>query len=342
MILDLIDEAVSRGARRAMACDALGIDRRTAQRWMSGPSEDQRRGPRSSPANKLSEAERRRVLATVNSPKYRDLPPSQIVPRLADEGTYLASESSIYRILKEMDQAQERGRAKPRVSRRPEAHEATGRNQVWSWDITYIKAPVRGTFFYLYLMLDVWSRKIVGWEIHETECSELAGRLLTQACLLEGVNAGDLLVLHSDNGGPMKGGTMLATMERLGVVPSFSRPRVSDDNPFSESLFRTLKYRPEYPDQAFASLEAARAWVARFVDWYNHEHHHSAIRFVTPAQRHHGEEGALLAGRQELYEAARKRNPGRWTGPCRDWTPAGNVTLNPGRGARKGKKEEAA
>jgi len=341
MILDLINEAVARGARQAKACETLGLDRRTVQRWARGPAEDQRRGPRRSPANKLSDAERSRVLATVNSPEHRDLPPSQIVPRLADEGIYLASESSIYRILREMDQAKERGRAKPRLRRRPEPHVATGPDQVWSWDITYIKAPVRGTFFYLYLMLDVWSRKIVGWGLHEEECSELASELLTRTCLIEGVNATDVLVLHSDNGGPMKGATMLATMDRLGVTPSFSRPRVSDDNPFSESCFRTLKYRPEYPDQAFASIEAARAWVTRFVEWYNHEHRHSAIRFVTPAQRHHGEEPELLVRRREVYEQARERHPERWTGACRNWTPVESVTLNPGRQADASKEEAA-
>lgn len=341
MILDLIDEAVDRGARQAEACETLGLDRRTVQRWRGGPAEDQRRGPRRSPANKLSDAERRRVLETVNSPKYRDLPPSQIVPRLADEGTYLASESSIYRILREMEQANERGRAKPRVHRRPEPHVATCPNQVWSWDITYIKAPVRGTFFYLYLMLDVWSRKIVGWALHEKECPELASELLWRTCLAEGVNAETLLVLHSDNGGPMKGATMLATMQRLGIVSSFSRPQVSDDNPYSESCFRTLKYRPDYPEQPFSSIEAASAWVARFVDWYNHEHRHSEIQFVTPAQRHDGEELELLAGRQELYERARARNPERWSGACRDWTPVESVTLNPGRSSKKTEEEAA-
>jgi len=341
MSLDLIDEAVARGARQAKACEVLGLDRRTVQRWKSGPIDDQRRGPRRSPANKLSDVERRRVLDVVNGPEHRDLPPSQIVPRLADQGTYLASESSMYRILREADQVKERGRAKPRQHRRPEPHVATGPNQIYSWDITYLKAPVRGMFYYLYLMLDVWSRKIVGWEVHEEECSERASRLLTRTCLVEGLSPLDLLVLHSDNGSPMKGATMLATMERLGVVASFSRPRVSDDNPFSESCFRTMKYRPEYPEQPFASLEHARAWVARFVEWYNREHRHSAIRFVTPAQRHHGEERELLARRQEVYEQARHRHPARWSGACRDWSPVCTVELNPLRFASRQTREDA-
>ena len=331
MILKLIDDAVARGARQGKACEILGLDCRTVQRWKRGPVEDQRRGPRRSPANKLSDTERRRVLETMNLPEHRDLPPSQIVPRLADTGTYLASESSMYRILHENAQAKERGRAKPRTLRRPEPHVATASNQVWSWDITYLKAPVRGMYFYLYLMLDVWSRKIVGWEVHEEECSQRAGQLLTRTCIVEGVSATDLLVLHSDNGGPMKGSTMLATMERLGVVGSFSRPRVSDDNPFSEACFRTMKYRPEYPERPFASVEDARAWVSRFVSWYNHEHRHSAIRFVTPAQRHGGSDRELLARRRNVYEQARRRHPERWTRGCRKWTPVTVVTLNPKR-----------
>ena len=155
------------------------------------------------------------------------------------------------------------------------------------------------------------------------------------------MNATDVLVLHSDNGGPMKGATMLATMDRLGITPSFSRPRVSDDNPFSESCFRTLKYRPEYPDQPFASIEAAHVWVARFVEWYNEEHRHSAIRFVTPAQRHDGVESELLARRRDVYEQARQRNPERWTGACRNWTPVPSVILNPGRRTQETKEEAA-
>ncbi len=219
---------------------------------------------------------------------------------------------------------------------------ATGPNAVWSWDISFLKSPIRGVFFYLYLIVDVWSRKIVGFEVHDRESSELAAALVRRACMSEGVDASSLLVLHSDNGGPMKGSTMLATLERLGVIASFSRPRVSDDNPFSESLFRTLKYRPEYPELPFSSLEHARAWVARFVEWYNNEHRHSAIRFVTPAQRHDGSDLAILEQRKAVYERARRRHPERWTGECRDWSPIEIVELNPARENRCESTEEAA
>jgi hypothetical protein len=161
---------------------------------------------------------------------------------------------------------------------------ATAPNQVWSWDITYLRSPVRGIFYYLYMIVDVFSRKVVGKVVHYTECQVCAAALIQAACDAEGVDPNNLTI-HSDNGGPMKGATMVATMERLGVAQSFSRPRVSDDNPFSEALFRTVKYRPEYPSGPFATLDAARAWVDWFVGWYNHQHLHSAISFVTPAQR---------------------------------------------------------
>jgi transposase InsO family protein len=175
---------------------------------------------------------------------------------------------------------------------------------------------------------DVFSRKIVGWAVHETECNEHAARLLEESCAREGI-ARDRLVLHSDNGSPMKGATILATLQRLGVVTSFSRPRVSDDNPYSESLFRTLKYRPEYPGRGFASLDDARAWVCAFVRWYNTEHRHSAIRFVTPEQRHSGQDKDLLSERHQVYEAARRRHPDRWSRATRNWSPIEQVVLNP-------------
>jgi putative transposase len=268
------------------------------------------------------------VLATVNAAEYRDLSPHQIVPRLADAGQYLASESTIYRLLRAAAQLTHRGRAKPAVRRPPRTHHATRPDQVWSWDITYLKTPVRGQFLYLYLVMDIWSRKIVGWAVHEEEAAEHAARLVREICRGHRLHP-EGLVLHADNGGPMKGATMVATLERLGVLASFSRPGVSNDNPFSEALFRTLKYRPGYPAQPFADLGAARTWVAAFVRWYNHDHRHSAIRFVTPAERHAGRDDALLLQRQAVYQRARARTPARWSGTTRNWTPIAEVQLNP-------------
>ena len=187
---------------------------------------------------------------------------------------------------------------------------------------------MKGAFFYLYLILDLYSRKIVGWEIFEAESAEHAAQLVQRAVLAEGC-VDQPLVLHSDNGSPMKGATLLETLYRLGVVSSYSRPRVSNDNPFSEALFRTCKYRPGYPEQGFASLQTARDWVQRFVRWYNHEHRHSAIQFVTPHERHEGLDHAILENRKAVYEEAKTRHPERWSGATRNWDPVTEVRLNP-------------
>jgi transposase InsO family protein len=269
-------------------------------------------------------------LSVANGPEFAHLCPHQIVPALADQGRYLASESTFYRVLRAAGQLARRGKPKAPARARPAPLTATGPNQVWSWDITYLATTVRGTFFYLYLIMDVYSRKIVGWEVYPTESAEQAAGVFAKAHLRAGVRA-DALVLHSDNGSPMKGATMLATLQRLGVVPSFSRPSVSDDNPFSESLFSTLKGHPGFPDQPFDSLATARAWVAGFARWYNAEHRHSALKFVTPDQRHRGEDIDLLAQRHALYRAAKAKRPERWSGSVRNWQPDAAVFLNPGK-----------
>ena len=334
-VLELIDETLSAGARQEPICEMLGLSSRTVQRWrLPENKEDARRGPKTAPANKLSELEQAKILSVANSPECRDLSPSQIVPILADKGTYLGSESSMYRLLKKAGESAHRERSQPRKHKAPEPRRATGPNQIWSWDITYMKSPIRGMFYYLYLIVDVWSRKVVGASVHEYECNELAAELIKDACLQERIGSPGL-VLHSDNGGPMKGASMLATLEELGVVPSFSRPRVSDDNPYSESLFRTLKYRPEYPNGCFESLEASRLWVDSFIQWYNHEHQHSALRFVTPSARHAGEEKEILRRREQVYREAKLRHPERWSGSTRNWSPVGDVTLH-----RKGKSTD--
>jgi transposase InsO family protein len=331
MIVALLEEAVAHGARRRKACEVLGVSARMVERWHRrgvDRDEDLCRGPATAPRNKLSPAERERVLAIVTAPRFRDLSPNQIVPRLADEGMYLGSESTVYRILREEEMLAHRGRAKAPERRGPNAHTATDANQVWSWDITYLTSPVRGRFFYLYLIMDVWSRKIVGWEVNGVESAELASELFCTTCRAMGIDPNGI-VLHADNGGPMKGATMVATLERLGVLASYSRPGVSDDNPFSESLFRTMKYRPEYPHGPFADVEAARRWVEGFVDWYNTEHLHSAIRFVTPEDRHSGRERAILAQRRRVYARARAAHPERWTRGTRNWDQVVEVRLNP-------------
>jgi len=332
MILGLIDEAVEAGARLNRACDTLGLTARTVQRWRQRGTQgfDRRFGPKTPPRNKLSVAERKAVLEAANRPENCDRSPKQIVPHLADEGVYLASESTFYRILRAEDELHHREPSRPRSVCRPREHIAMGPCEVFSWDITYLRSAVRGAFYYLYLVEDIFSRKIVGWAVHEEESMDLASLLIDETAIRMGCDPRGL-VLHSDNGGPMKGSTMLATLQHLGIVPSFSRPHVSDDNPYSESLFRTLKYRPEFPRDPFASIEAARQWVEDFVTWYNTEHLHSAIGFVTPEDRHTGQDIDILAARKRVYEAARKRNPERWARDTRNWERVNVVRLNPER-----------
>jgi transposase InsO family protein len=328
VIRALVVEAMAQGARQEAVCARIGLSERTLQRWQHS-AEDGRHGPYSAPANKLSMAERELLVAAANSPEFRDVSPKQIVPSLADQGRYLGSESTFYRVLKDADLMAHRGRAKAPVPRpKPELF-ASGPLQVWTWDISYLRSSVRGEFFYLYMVVDIFSRRIVGWDVFNEESSVLAATLIERASLAAGSPKG--LKLHSDNGGPMKGCTMLAMLQSLGMSASFSRPRVSDDNPYSEALFRTVKYSAMFPDRPFETIEAARSWVAGFVEWYNTRHKHSAIRFVTPDQRHFGQETELLAKRAVLYELARRRNPNRWSCQSRNWSPAPAVRLGPVR-----------
>jgi transposase InsO family protein len=328
MTIELINEAVEAGARRENACAVVGLSARTLERWRGEHVEDMRRGPKTVPANKLTAVERAEVLNVINEPRYRDRSPNEIVPLLADDKRYLASESTMYRIMREEDLLRHRGRMRAPVRRPPDAHVATAPNQVWSWDITYLKSPIRGVFFYLYMIVDIWSRKVVGWDVHDVESAELAARLFEETCQVLRLDPRGI-VLHADNGGPMKGSTMVATLERLGVLASYSRPHVSDDNPYSEALFRTLKYRPDFPTRPFVDIAAARGWVLGFVAWYNGAHLHSGVRFVTPNDRHAGTDVAILAQRVHVYEDARARNPARWAQSTRNWSPVDNVYLNP-------------
>ena len=343
--IDLIAEAVTAGARCFKACAELEISDRTLRRWTQNGQVRADQRPlalRPEPRNKLSIEERAAVLSVCNSTEFASLPPSQIVPNLADQGQYLASESSFYRILRAQGQQHHRGRARPGVRRKPPAsYRAVGPCEVWTWDITWMPGPVAGMFFYLYLIVDIFSRKIVGWEVHDREAAELAATLIQKAVLSEACVSRPL-VLHADNGSPMKGATMKTTLEKLGIIASYSRPRVSNDNPFSEALFRTCKYRPDWPAKGFATRADAQAWVQSFANWYNGEHLHSAIRFVTPNMRHGGQERAALQNRAILYANARAQNPERWSGKTRNWQPAGPVWLNPEREAGAPEIRDAA
>ena len=327
MILSSTAEACRAGARLSAACELLGIDPRTIQRWRSSPG-DQRSGPKTVPGNKLTAEERARVVEVATSAEFRNLSPKQIVPALADQRIYVASESTFYRVLKEAKLDAHRGPTRERTPRPLAEHVATGPCQVWSWDITYLRAPIRGQFFYLYLILDVWSRKAVGAQVYEAEDGEYASQLIAEA-IVENQADAHHLVLHQDNGSPMKGATLKAKLEELGIMASYSRPQVSNDNPYSESIFKTAKYRPWYPQAPFENLDAAREWAAEFVHWYNHVHLHSSIGFVTPAERHARLDEAKLAARKRVYRKAQQQHPERWSGNIRSWTSPRTVYLNP-------------
>ena len=330
--VELIDEARAAGARLSPACKALGITARTYQRWTAGEDVHADRRPeavRPLPAHALSDEERQAIVAVCNQPEHASMPPGQIVPKLADEGRYLASEASFYRVLRDEGQQHHRGRARKRgASRPPATHRADGPNAVWCWDITWLPADVQGRFFFLYLILDLFSRKIVGWEVHESECAVHSSELVQRTVWKEGC-IDQPLVLHGDNGSPIKGQTVQVMLGKLGITASFSRPRVSDDNAFVESLFRTCKYVPHFPKTGFGSLETARDWVRGFVDWYNQQHKHRGINYVTPHERHYGQDPEILAKRDAVYRAARDRCPQRWSGRTRNWSPVAAVWLNP-------------
>jgi len=329
-----INEAVTSGARKTRACKVIGLNIRTLQRWTDGVNIHRDNRPsakRPEPANKLSKEERDCIINICLSPEFADVPPSRIVPTLADRGQYIASESSFYRMLKAHNMAGHRGRSKgPGTYKLPTTFTATKPNELWSWDITHLPSEVVGRRYYLYMFEDLFSRKIVGAEVHERETGQDAAALLQRAIWTEKCGNSNL-VLHSDNGAPMKSFTMQAKMYELGVVGSRSRPRVSNDNPYSESLFRTVKYCPQWPKGGFKNLMKAREWVEEFVSWYNNQHRHSRIKYVTPNEKHRLQDIEILKNRTNLYEAQKSKHPSRWSGQTRNWQPVEHVTLNPER-----------
>lgn len=332
----LIHDAKQSGCRLEHACHEVQIDLRTYRRWYQQGEIQTDKRPicvRPEPANKLSQQERQAIIEVCNRPEYASLPPTQIVPTLLDKGEYIASESSYYRVLKAEHQLQTRGRQRNRQKQaKPTSYTATGPNQVYTWDITYLPSRVKGQHYYLYVIEDIYSRKIVGYDVYECECGELASQLL-QRTLMREQCFNQPLVLHSDNGAPMKSLTFRAKMDELGIVSSYSRPRVSDDNPYVESLFRTVKYMPSWPAKGFEHLDASRNWVEMFVGWYNTKHKHSQLNYVTPSERHNGQDSEILRRRASVLSIAREQNPARWSGKIRNCEPVGEVHLNPEREA---------
>lgn len=344
MAVELISEAVDAGARLYKACERLGIHPRTYRRWKEDGYIDKRTVcERPDPKNKLTYEEEQQILEVVNTEEFSSMSPSQIVPILADRGVYIASESTFYKVLKKHKELVHRGRSKAPVKRPVATHKAEGPGQVWTWDITYLKGPIKGVHYYLYMIIDIFSRMIVGWEVWEEESSVHASELIRRAYMDEKiVLKKEPLVLHSDNGSPMKGATMLETLYKLGVIPSRSRPRVSNDNPYSESLFKTLKYRPNYQPRGFNDVMEARQWVRRFVRWYNNDHKHSGLKFISPKERHEGKADAILEARKVVYEEAKSRHPERWPKATRNWNLDDAVWLNPVKEQEEKQKDAKA
>jgi putative transposase len=332
-IIELVNQAMNDGASQSQACSKLGLSVRTLQRWKKqGMLGQDRRvdAPRKARANALSEEERDRIVQVCNEPQFASKSPTQIVPLLANQGIYYASESSFYRVLKAHGQQHHRGKARAPKSRPKATHHASKPGQVWVWDITWLPTKIKGLFYRLYIIMDLFSRKIIAWEVWEEENDQHAQDLLRKATLSEGIQIDQGLVLHGDNGSPLKSANLQALLLWLGIAGSYSRPRVSNDNAHAESLFRTLKYHPSLPEKPFHNISAAREWTHRFVQWYNCEHLHSSLNFVTPAQKHAQQDLAVLNSRKCLYEHARAQNPLRWIQrKTRNWSPVNITTLNP-------------
>jgi len=302
------------GARLGVAalCRALGVPRATLYRRRAPRAQ----GTRRSSSRALSPAERQAVLATVHSDRFVDGAPASITAQLLDEGTYLCSTRTMYRILSAEGESRERRDQLRRPAyARPELL-ATGPNQLWSWDITKLLGPAKWTYYYLYVLLDVFSRYVTGWMLAYRESATLAARLIDEACSQQRIASGQLTV-HADRGSSMTSKTVALLLADLGVTKTHSRPHVSDDNPYSESQFKTMKYRPDFPDR-FGSLQHARNWGSPFFHWYNHQHRHGGIAYLTPADVHYGRAEEILRRREEVLAQATRRHPERFVhGPAR-------------------------
>lgn len=287
---------------------------------------DQRRGPIVHP-KKMTPSEEAVILSTLNGERFCDSTPHWVVAKLADEGQYLCSVSQMYRVLRKNLLLKHRGQWKrPEYNAKVETA-ATAPNQVWSWDITFLQSQIRGESYKLYMLEDIFSRKIVGYTLSLRECDKIAAQLIESSLLSEMIS-GYNLRLHNDNGNPMRAYTFVERIKALGIIQSFSRPRVKNDNPFSESLFRTMKYHLSYPLRPFASMDAAKVWVDEFVHWYNHEHLHSGINYVTPHDRHEGNDLEILKNRSKVFKQAQDQKPHRWSGKAKVWTAQTVVELN--------------
>jgi putative transposase len=289
------------------ACRALGVPRSTFYRAQQPKREPK---PRPTPERALKPEEKEQVLQVLNSEPFQDSAPREVYATLLDDGKYLCSWSTMYRILKEHQLVRERrDQLRHPTYTKPELL-ATAPNELWSWDITKLRGPAKWTYYYLYTILDVFSRYVTGWLIADCESASLAKQLIAETCAKQGIEL-DQLTLHSDRGSAMTSKTVALFLATLGVTKSHSRPYVSNDNPYSESQFKTMKYRPDYPDR-FGSIQDARAWARTFFQWYNHEHYHTALGLLTPATVHYGQAQAAIDQRQQVLQAAYAAHPERF------------------------------
>jgi len=317
----------------APVCRALGINRSTVYRFIDKDNNPPVVTSRPTPKRALSFAERQNVLDVMHEDRFVDMAPHEIYATLLDEGTYLCSIRTMYRILESCNEVRERrNQLKHPCYQKPELL-ATKPNEIWSWDITKLKGPVKWTYYYLYVILDIFSRYVVGWMVAERESSKLAERLIKQTCLKQGILR-DQLTLHADRGSSMKSKCLGLLLSDLGVTKTHSRPHVSNDNPFSESQFKTLKYRPEFPDR-FGSIQDSRGFCSYFFNWYNFEHHHSAIALMTPYTVHYGLAAEVTSIRQKALDLAYESHPERFVrhAPKAPVLP-GAVWINPPSGNR--------
>ena len=311
-----VAEELGREVGLVAACKALVVSRATLYRRRPSSIPRPQRAPAGRPKSHraLSPAERQKVIDTLDSERFADQAPAEVYATLLDEGEYLCSVRTMYRLLEEHGQVRERRDQlrHPRYAR-PELL-ATGPNQLWSWDITKLKGPRKWVYFHLYVILDVYSRYVVGWMVAEREADSLAKRLIAVSIGKQDFDDTGLerLTLHADRGSSMKSKLVAQLLDDLGVSKTHSRPRVSNDNPFSESQFRTLKYRPGFPDR-FGSIEDARSFCRSFFTWYNEQHHHHGIALLTPCQVHYGLADAVLAERQIALDAAYDAHPERFS-----------------------------
>jgi putative transposase len=289
----------------AEACRVLGVQRRSVYRARQPYPEP---SPRSTPARALKPEEKAAVRAILNSERFCDCAPREVYATLLDEGRYFCDWRTMYRVLEEHDEVCERRNQRPATRRVKPELRATGPNQVWTWDISYLKGP--GCFYYLYTILDMYSRYIVGWMIATCESAELAEKLIAASCAKQGIERGEL-VLHADRGSAMRSQTVSALLKKLGVTKSHSRPYTPTDNPYSEAHFKTMKYSSNYPER-FSGIRHSRRWTRTFVQWYNHEHHHSGLGLMTPATVHYGDVAQVSAQRQRALDAAYAAHPERF------------------------------